>query len=85
MKIIDCNNWAPHNKSNIPIAITDPLINAKGLFVFFAWFYYRLVNMLENILDKGNILDEGGYFDDYHEDGHFYKYENGYSDEDYYM
>jgi hypothetical protein len=41
--------------------------------------------MLENILDKDNILDKGDYFNDYHEDGHFYKYENGYSDEDYYM
>ncbi len=45
MKIIDCNNWVPHNKSNIPI--TDPLINAKGLFVFsnaggVAWAYYNL-------------------------------------------
>ena len=58
MKIINCNNWAPHNKSNIPIAITDPLINAKGLFVFFAWFYYRLAYLLYNFLGEGDYFYE---------------------------
>ena len=32
MKIIDCNNWVPHNKANIPIS--DPVINAEGVLVF---------------------------------------------------
>ena len=42
-------------------------------------FYCRLVNMLENILDKDDILDEGDY---YLEDGQFDEYEDGYFDED---
>ena len=42
-------------------------------------FYYRLVNMLENILDKDDILDEGNY---YLEDGQFDEYEDDYFDED---
>ncbi len=43
------------------------------------WFYCRLVNMLENILDKDDILDEGDY---YLEDGQFNEYEDGYFGED---
>jgi hypothetical protein len=59
MRIIDCNNWAPHNKLNISIPITDPLINAKGLFVFFAWFYYRLgASVIYHFLDKDNYFNE---------------------------
>ena len=42
-------------------------------------FYCRLVNMLENILDKDDILDEGGY---YLEDSQFDEYEDGYFNED---
>ena len=35
--------------------------------------------MLENILDKDDILDEGDY---YFEDSHFDEYEDGYLNED---
>jgi hypothetical protein len=57
--MIDCNNWAPHNKSNIPILITDLLINANGLFVFFAWFYYRLgASVIYHFLNKDGYFHE---------------------------
>lgn len=51
MKIINCNGWAPRNRLNIPIPITDPPIDLHELLgkLYFAyspgrlaWFYYRL-------------------------------------------
>ena len=50
MKIINCNDWAPRHKSNIPIPITDPLVDLQELLELYfayspgrlAWFYYRL-------------------------------------------
>ena len=45
MKIINCNNWAPHNKLNISIPITDPPVDLWVYFAYsreVAWFYYRL-------------------------------------------
>ena len=76
MKIINCNNLFYQ-----PIPITDKLILANGdslyynfIFTIFggpARLYYRLGNMLYNILDEdgyfdvlSNILDKDGYFDE---------------------
>jgi hypothetical protein len=47
MKMINCNNWAPHsnndwtprNKLNIPIPITDPPILPNGDNLYYLWFY----------------------------------------------
>jgi hypothetical protein len=53
MKMID--NWAPRNKSNIPVPTTDPPVDLHGLLSEFyfayspgrlAWFYYRLVELV---------------------------------------
>jgi len=57
MKMIDFNNWAPRNKSNIPIPVTDlPVLTISSLyhnFYFYnsrglAIFYYRLSVILLN-------------------------------------
>ncbi len=44
MKMINCNNWAPHNRLNIPI--TDPSVDLQVYFAYspgrLSWFYYRL-------------------------------------------
>jgi hypothetical protein len=48
IKMINCNNWAPHsnndcwtarNKLSIPIPITDPPILPNGDNLYYLWFY----------------------------------------------
>ena len=48
MKMINCNDWAPHsnndcwtprNKLSIPIPITDPPILPNGDNLYYLWFY----------------------------------------------
>ena len=81
MKIINCNNlFYQDNLFYQPIPITDKLILANGDSLYYNFFtifggsarlYYRLGNMLYNILDEdgyfdvlSNILDKDGYFDE---------------------
>jgi hypothetical protein len=48
MKIINCNNWTPRHKLNLPmisIPITDPPVDLQVYFAYsreVAWFYYRM-------------------------------------------
>ena len=65
MKIINCNNWAPRNRLNIPIPITDPPVDLQGLLGKLysyspgrlSWFYYRLGEFgIYGFLNGGRLL-----------------------------
>jgi hypothetical protein len=67
MKIVDSNNWAPRNKLNLPMPVRIYLriyyFDGAGLPIYLPElnideFYYRLGNVLYN------ILNEDGYFDE---------------------
>ena len=61
MKIINCNNWSPRNKSNIPIPITDPSVDLLGLLIkLYGRVYYRL----ENLVTYGFLNREDDYFNE---------------------
>ena len=67
MKIINCSNWSPRNKSNIPIPITDPSVDLLRLLIklYFThslgrFVYYRL----ENLVTYGFLNREDDYFNE---------------------
>ena len=61
MKIINCNNWSPRNKSNIPIPITDPSVDLLGLLIkLYGRVYYRL----ENLVTYSFLNREDDYFNE---------------------
>lgn len=66
MKIINCNNWSPRNKSNIVIPITDPSVDLLRLLIklYFThslgrFVYYRL----ENLVTYGFLIEDD-YFNE---------------------
>lgn len=77
MKIINCNNWAPRNKLNILISITDLPADLHGLSICYEgmWLityipeldrFYGSINLFHHRLEDVlyNILNKGGYFNE---------------------
>ena len=57
MKTIDCEIWPLHNKLEASMFVSESPIGTDGLILKFysfelALFYYRLFDVLYNILDK---------------------------------
>ncbi|AGR48706.1 hypothetical protein AVV41_gp141 [Microcystis phage MaMV-DC] len=67
MKIINCNNWSPRNKSNIVIPITDPSVDLLRLLIklYFTYSLGRFVYYrLENLVTYSFLNREDDYFNE---------------------
>ena len=67
MKIINCNNWSPRNKSNIPIPITDPSVDLLRLLIklYFTYSLGRFVYYrLEELVRYSFLNREDDYFNE---------------------
>ena len=67
MKIINCNNWSPRNKSNILIPITDPSVDLLRLLIklYFTYSLRRFVYYrLEELVRYSFLNREDDYFNE---------------------
>jgi len=67
MKIINCSNWSPRNKSNILIPITDPSVDLLRLLIklYFTYSLGRFVYYrLEELVTYSFLNREDDYFNE---------------------